>query len=174
MIRIARELRIALALALLGSLVACGGGDKEAERSKVSGVTIPESAWSATAPSNAKPAGQVRRDVKDGESVVAKGRIKDFVSGRAVFTLIDTSLKSCREIEGDNCPTPWDYCCVEPNLIAQNTLTVEFQDASGRPLKADAKGFHGLDHLQLVTVAGKAKKSADGNVTIAATLLSRE
>ncbi len=174
MVRMARELRLALGLLLVGSLVSCGGSDDGTKPKKGAGVAIPETAWSATPLADAKAAGAVRREVKDGESVVARGRVKDFVDGRAVFTLIDMSLKSCEEMEGDNCPTPWDYCCVEPNVIAENTVTVEFQDASGRPLKTDAKGFHGLDHLQVVLVEGKARKSADGNVTIAATLLSRE
>lgn len=168
------KMRLVLGAVALSSLVACGGNDNAANGSRESSVTIPESAWSASPLADAKPAGEVRRDVQDGESVVAKGRVKDFVDGRAVFTLIDMSLKSCREMEGDTCPTPWDYCCVEPNAIAENTVTVEFQDASGRPLKSGVKGFHGLDHLHVVTVEGRAKKSADGNVTIAVTALNRQ
>lgn len=137
---------------------------------------IPDTVWSSTALAEAKPVAEVRKAAKDGSAVTITGRVKDFVASRAVFTLIDNSLKSCAENEGENCPTPWDYCCIESDVIAANTVTVELRDADGRPLKTGAagfKGYHDLDHLEYVSVSGTAHRDAQGNVTIAMTKLAK-
>lgn len=57
---------------------------------------------------------QVRKDAKDAEEVVIVGRIggseNPWIKGRAAFTIVDTSLKSCKECGSHDCPKPWDYC----------------------------------------------------------------
>ncbi len=55
-----------------------------------------------------------RDEVKDQDKVIIVGRIggseNPWVKGRAAFTIVDSSLKSCHEVGDDKCPKPWDYC----------------------------------------------------------------
>lgn len=148
----------------------CRSSDDDA---KSSGAEIPATFWSEEPLAGAVATAKARAEAKDGETLVVEGRIKDFVAGRAVFTLIDTELKSCREVEGDACKTPWDYCCIEPNRIAQNTVTVELHDENGQPLRANMAGAHGLDHLDLVRVRGTVSRDEAGNVTLVAAAIDR-
>lgn len=172
--------RILLPVISLVFLFACGDDANKASantnKDPKTTTSILESCWSEAALAKPTRVRDVRRDVKDGTEVIVVGRVKDFVPGRAVFTLIDSELKSCRENEGDNCKTPWDYCCVEADVVARNTVTVEVRDSAGRPLRTGPegfKGFHGLDHLETVTLQGKASRDKQGNVTVVLAKLAR-
>jgi len=169
-----RRTLMLLALALLPA--ACGGSDatESADSSKTTdAVGIPESYWSEADLPGAMEVGAARKDAKDGDEVVLVGRVKDFVDGRAVFTLIDVALAPCNDNPEDVCPTPWDYCCIESNVQAENTVTVEVLGDDKRPLATAFKGFHGLDHLDTVTVRGTPTRDASGNVTLALASLHR-
>lgn len=160
-------------------LLACGDDARDDANAKTGTDTasaIPESCWSEAALAGSTRVRDVRQNATDGAEVVVVGRVKDFVPGRAVFTLIDSELKSCRENEGDCCETPWDYCCVEADVVAKNTITVEVHDSAGRPLRTGPegfKGFHGLDHLETITLRGKASRDRQGNVTVVLAKLGR-
>ena len=164
-----RHSRPVVLLALVTGLLLIGCG-KEADPTPKAdpGALIPESYWAASAPQGALPVGQAKREGQVGETLVLSGRVKDFVPGRAMFTLTDSSLQPCSANEADSCETPWDYCCVESDVIAANTVSVVIRDEAGRPLKAGLAGFHGLDHLQEITVTGKLQRDDQGNVTLVA------
>src|SRR5688500_13591492 len=55
---------------------------------------------------------KVRKEAKNGEEIVVVGRIggrvNPWVKGAAAFSIVDEAVRSCDQIEGDNCPTPWD------------------------------------------------------------------
>ena len=128
----------------------------------------------AQAPAGARDVAEVRKAAADGEQVTLVGRIagaaEPFAEGRAQFQLIDANVKSCREIEGDACPTPWDMCCEERDAIVENSVTVQVVGADGRPLKAGLRGVGGMEPLSEVSVKGTVRKSADGKaVTVDAT-----
>ena len=57
---------------------------------------------------------KVRAEAKNLDDVVVIGRIggsaNPWVLGRAAFSIVDPSLKSCTECGSDGCPKPWDYC----------------------------------------------------------------
>ena len=57
---------------------------------------------------------EIRDQAKDQDDVVIVGRIggseNPWVDGRAAFSIVDVSLKSCADIGSDNCPKPWDFC----------------------------------------------------------------
>lgn len=65
-------------------------------------------------PADAVDVIKVREEAKDGDDVVILGRIggseNPWVEGRAAFSIVDPSLKSCKECGSDDCPKPWDYC----------------------------------------------------------------
>lgn len=124
---------------------------------------------------SAAPAGAIgiieaREATQDGEPVVVVGRIggsvDPWVEGLAAFSLVDLSLKSCSDIEGDTCPTPWDYCC-ESNVAASQTL-VKVVDESGSIIEADAQEYLGLKPLHTLVVQGTAQRDESGNLTILA------
>jgi hypothetical protein len=151
-------------------LSACGGepGPAEAESQTASG--LPERYLLPSAPADAVDIGAARADLAEGDTVTVRGvvggSVKPFVEGLAAFTLVDPSLASCAE-DDMGCKTPWDYCCVDPQTIAENSATVEFRE-DGTTLTASPRGFHGLDHLATVVVQGIAERDAHGNVTIVA------
>ena len=133
---------------------------------------VPETFHLASVPQGAKTVREVITSAQDGEPVTITGRVggakKVFVDGYAAFTIVDASLHPCGEASMDECKTPWDYCCVPPDEIAANAVSVELV-ADGRPLKASPRGFHGLDLLKTVVVQGKVAKDASGNVRVLAT-----
>ena len=164
------KLRLALLplLALPSLATACGGGETSAA---VPSSDVPESFHLAAAPAGARPVSDVVASAKDGDSVVVTGRVggaeKVFVDGYAAFTIVDAKIPPCGEGKMDECKTPWDYCCDSPDELAKNALSVELV-ADGKPLAARPRGFHGLDHLKTVTVAGEVDRDAAGNVRVLA------
>jgi hypothetical protein len=122
-------------------------------------------------PAEPKSVAEVKESAADGDEVTLVGRIggsvSPFVSGRASFTVVDTSFTPCNEIEGDSCKTPWDYCC-DTDRLPGGTAVVKVVDADGKTLAMDAKQQMGLSELQTVVVKGKAKRDEAGNLTVLA------
>jgi hypothetical protein len=127
----------------------------------------------AAEPPGAKGVLDARKESKDGDAVVVVGRVggstKPF-TGRASFTIVDPSLKVCTE---DGCPTPWDYCCEDPDDLARATALVKFVDGQGKTLAADARALLGLKEMQTVVVRGTARRDQAGNLTVLADGLYR-
>ncbi|MGI8906474.1 MAG: hypothetical protein ACR2IE_08295 [Candidatus Sumerlaeaceae bacterium] len=110
---------------------------------------------------------EAKAQSKDAEKVVVQGRIKDFVDGQAVFTIADLSMKSCKD-NGENCPTPWDFCCETRESITKNTATIKINGADKKTIKENVKGVQGLTNLSPVIVEGVAKKDKAGNLVVLA------
>ena len=128
----------------------------------------------------AEPAGsrgviELRKEAKDGDEVVVAGRVggskEPIVKGRAAFTIVDSSFVPCNEREGDECKTPWDYCCDTKEDLAKGSVMVKFVDAQGKTLQQDAEGLLGIRPLRTVVVCGRAKRDLDGNLTVVASKL---
>ena len=161
---------VACALALAIALAGCSKGDKNKGGSApLPKSGLPDSYLLATKPSGAKGAAEVRKTAKTGDQVVVTGvvggRKTPFVTGVAAFTIVDESAKKCT---ADECDTPWDFCCETPENLAAGSVTIEFRDKSGAPLKTPAQGFHGLDHMKTVVVTGEAKRDDANNVVVVA------
>lgn len=144
---------------------ATGDGSKPA-----AAAALPSGLFVSNAPSGAVNVAKARNAPQRGDSITLKGRIggrKDpFVTGRAVFTLVDVNVKTCAENPGDSCPTPWDYCCEPADLLTKNSATIQVADAQGRPLHADLRGRGGLEPLAVVTVKGKIASVGGGDILI--------
>lgn len=108
------------------------------------------------------------KQAKAGDEVVLRGkvggRVEPFVNGRAVFQVVDTSIRSCKDLPGDTCETPWDYCC-EPD-VNKKAATVQVVGADGKPLRANLKGVGGLKELSEVTIKGKVAQAGDSGPVI--------
>ena len=149
---------------------ACSEAEPEAAPLPVS--ELPERFLLVAEPEGVLDVTEARSKAVQGERIAVRGIVggskTPFVNGLAAFTLVDAGLKNTCTTEADHCPTPWDYCCVDPKALVEATVTVEFRDGI-EPLPTGARGFHGLDHLSEVVVAGRSELDARGNVTVVAT-----
>jgi hypothetical protein len=120
-------------------------------------------------PANAVGVGAAKESAKDDEDVVLVGRIggseKPFVDGVAAFTIVDPKVPHCSKEEG--CETPWDYCC-ETNQVKSNIAMVKIVNDESKPVAKDARKLLGVKELNMVVVHGKAKRDAEGNLTVLA------
>ncbi len=116
----------------------------------------------------------VRETATDGDDIVIAGRIggsvNPWIKRRAAFSIVDPSLRACTDIPGDECETPWDYCC-ETDKLAAATALVKFVDEAGKPLPADSRDLLSVKELQTVVVQGKAQRDEAGNLTVLASSL---
>jgi hypothetical protein len=119
----------------------------------------------AAAPADARNVVDAKKEAKAGEEIVVQGKIggqvKPFVEGRAIFQLVDSSLPTCSMNPGDNCETPWDYCCEPKDQIAAKSITVQVVGDDGKPLKVDLNGQGGLKPMAKVVVRGKVGERPD-------------
>ncbi len=88
------------------------------------------------------------------------GRKKPFTRGKAVFILGDDALKTCDEIPGDSCPTPWDVCCEDRKKVATSTLSVQILDENGSLLSGTLNGVAGIAAGKRVKVRGTVSESS--------------
>lgn len=152
-------------LLLVPLLAACG---KSSETSAPPPSSVPEKFFLASTTTGAVTPLELRANALPSTPVVVTGRAMDFVDNRSAFRMIDASLKSCADMGGnDHCETPWDYCCEDPASRAAATITVELREGD-QLLPSSVRGFHGLDHLTMVTVAGTVTKDEAGNLTLVA------
>jgi hypothetical protein len=159
------------ALLLVLALAFAASCSHEAHSSSAPASDVPESFFLASPPA-ARTVADVITSAKDGDEVVVIGRVggarKVFVDGFAAFSIVDATVQPCGSAKMDECQTPWDYCCDAPEVMAKNTVSVELM-LDGKPLKATARSFHGLDHLKTVVVTGKVVRDDAGNVRVLAT-----
>jgi len=103
------------------------------------------------------------------DEIVVVGRVRGIVPGSVSFQLTDASLHYCGSGNDpmENCPHPWDYCCLDQGDVNAKTLVVEARDAGGMPLAATS--LPGLRLLDLVAVRGKLTKDEHGVVVVETT-----
>ncbi|MBX7245382.1 MAG: hypothetical protein K1X53_07775 [Candidatus Sumerlaeaceae bacterium] len=160
----------ALLMVVGAALVFAGCGDKKAEVAKapeapanpaLAKIVVKDPAPAAIGVKAAKA------DLKTGDKAVVEGKVKDFVEGAAVITLVDLSMKDCKQ-RGEGCETPWDYCCEDPKAMTAATATVQAVGDGAAPLPGSLKGVGTIDHLITVVAEGKVEKDDSGNLVIKA------
>jgi len=155
---------------LAGLLIGCSQDTKQVK--PISGPTVNRSSFLLSMePQVATSIIKVRENASDGDDVVIVGRIggseNPWIEGRAAFSIVDGSLKACSDIEGDNCPQPWDYCC-ETSKLPNATALVKIVDEGGNLVTTDARELFEVKELSTVIVKGKAKRDDAGNLTVLA------
>lgn len=159
-----RRVMVLAAVVALGAAAFGVPGASGAEEPREAGPLLKKE------PKDAKEVAAIRGKAKHGEEVVVIGRIggrqNPWIKGAAAFSIVDRSLKSCDEIPGDTCPTPWDYCC-EADL-AKSTVFVKFVGADGKVVKQDARKLLKVKELQTVVIKGTAQRDKQDNVVILA------
>lgn len=127
---------------------------------------LPTGFFASKPPADAKGVVETKKSASVGDLVTVRGRIggspSPIVADRAMFTLADLGMKTCAEIEGDACKTPWDYCCEPATEIANRSLTVQVVGGDGKVAHLSLEGLGGLKPMAEVIVTGKvAKKRSD-------------
>ena len=159
----------------VASLIGCDRRPTEASEHSAGAAPLPAAALPADlfvdeAPAEPRSVADVKADVSATGDVVIHGRIggrrKPFVDGAAVFLLADTSMKTCIELHGDGCKTPWDYCCEARESLAVKTATIQIVGPDGKPLRVGLEGTHPLEPLARVTIAGEIAPRADGGTLV--------
>lgn len=167
----------ALPLFCLGFVVAVGCSTENSAPPKVSDQGAEAAIDGAKfliseEPSGAQAVIATRQSAADGDEVLLVGRIgggeNPWVKGRAAFTIVDDSLQACSDIPGDQCESPWDYCC-ETDKLPTSTALVKIVDEQGNPVQADARELLHVTELSRVVVKGKAQRDDAGNLTVLAT-----
>jgi len=127
-----------------------------------------------TEPEGAGNVIKVREEAGTDDDLLVVGRIggssDPWIDGRAAFTIVDLSVKSCNDTLDDKCPTPWDYCC-ETSKLPNSTALVKFVDEADQVVKADARTLFDLQELSTVVIKGTAKRDEAGNLTVLASCL---
>ena len=126
----------------------------------------------ASEPPSSREIIAARDSIKQGDPIVLVGRIggstNPWIEGRAVFTIVDTSLKACNDNPEDKCPTPWDYCCETVGTHTRATALVKFVDDQNNVVAVDARQLLNVTELNTVVVRGKAQRDDAGNLTVLA------
>lgn len=168
---------LAIALCSTFAFTSC---DKQTSTSKVEAKTTTEAPAQSTIesiiadsmPGNAYDIFEAQNTAKIGEEITIAGKVmgrKDpFVEGRAMLVLGDPNkISSCDGCSDDGCPTPWDVCCDDPEMIKQSVATVQVVDDAGKLIKQGLKGVAGIAELSELVVTGTvAEGSSEDNLIL--------
>jgi hypothetical protein len=150
-----------LLLVIATTLSGCGGSSP----SGAATTPTPNTWLLADLPDGALPVAAVKATAREGDHVVVRGRIGGRVDPLshdvAVFIVVDPVLPSCKAM-GDDCKTPWDYCCETPETITANSATVQLVDNNNSALAIDltTHGFELLDEVVVVGTVGPRPNDA--------------
>lgn len=101
------------------------------------------------------------REKGEGDEIVVFGRVRSEHDGSGAFTIIDQTMPYCGEVRKCGCPTPWDYCCEQPEQVAALSIPVEIHDARGEVAEIPKSDLKLLD---LVAVKGTLTKTESGGL----------
>ena len=109
---------------------------------------------------------EARKNPTPGTKVVMSGKvlgnIRPLVESRALVTLGDPNkLISCDLVPGDDCPTPWDVCCADPDVVDASTAVVQVLDEEGKLIREGLRGLAGLKELSLLVVVGEVADASN-------------
>lgn len=150
------------------ALLSCDDSSKSDTRAPESGQTSLAAILLEEAPGGAVGITEARKDPTPGREIVLSGKVmgkmSPFVDGYALVTLGDpTRITSCDLRTGDDCPTPWDVCCDDQDVITASIATVQVVGEDGRPLRQSLKGIGGMKELSSLVVKGTIAKGSNPN-----------
>ena len=132
---------------------------------------ILESVVAKTAPEGAVGVVDARAKAKPGEAITIRGKVggktNPISDAAAILVLADEkAITSCDDIPGDECETPWDYCCEESSKIAASTTTIQVSDGDGKIVRSTLRGLSGLKELSHLVIAGTVDPSSTSEALI--------
>jgi len=159
-----------ISLAYLGVLTlfftACGGEKSKPEASTVGVGQNFDAVFVDTEPEEAVSVVEARKSARPGDLIAVTGKIAGamhpFTEGFATAILADQTLATCDLTNDDECPTPWDACCVEIPVIQSKRMLIQVLGDDGRPVTEGLAGVRGMKELDVLVVAGTV---AEGSTT---------
>ena len=170
--------RLLFTITLCLAVTSCGGGDDEAsnnENTASSAFDALQALLLPKAPEGPLTITEARKKPAPGTKIIVSGKVmgnrNPIIQSRALLTLGDPDrLDSCDLIPGDDCPTPWDVCCSDPDVVRASIATIQVIDENGKPVKSGLRGLGGLQELSNLIVVGEvAKESNAENFLVNAT-----
>ncbi|MBP82634.1 MAG: hypothetical protein CMO61_02160 [Verrucomicrobiales bacterium] len=160
------------ALAFL--FTSCGGGKSEPEAPTVGVSSIFDAVLVNTKPEDAVSVVEARKSASPGDLIAVTGKIagamQPFTESFAAAILADQALATCDLTNDDQCPTPWDACCVEIPVIQSMRMLIQVLGDDGRPIPEGLAGVRGMKELDVLVVAGTvAEGSTAENLIVNAT-----
>jgi len=159
-----------ISLAYLGALTlfftACGGEKSKPEASTAGVGQNFDAVFVDTEPEEAVSVVEARKSARPGDLITVTGKIAGamhpFTEGFATAILADQTLATCDLTNDDECPTPWDACCVEIPVIQSKRMLIQVLGDDGRPVTEGLAGVRGMKELDVLVVAGTV---AEGSTT---------
>ena len=160
--------QITILLAAIALLPACKEEAKVDSSVSQNGPSALDAYYVNEAPAAAKQISEIFADPVPGKEIVVSGevmgRMHPFVDGRGMVMLGDpTKITPCNRIPGDECPTPWDNCCDDPEVLKKSITTIQFLDDDGKIIRAGLKGYKGIKELSFLTVKGTIAEGSNAN-----------
>ncbi len=177
-----KNLRNIAATLVLGLALTGCGGKKESGAGKPAPADAEqqiEAVLLKAEPEGAVGVAAARQSAKPGDTIVVTGRVagadQPFTEGYAVVVLGDDALQTCERIPGDECETPWDACCEDPDKIKASRISVQVLGEDGRPAARSLKGVGGIKELDTLVVKGTvADSSSADNLILTASGIFRK
>ncbi len=162
--------RILYSIALCLVVTGCGGGDERANHTSLdtSASDMLASILLPKAPEGAVSISEARQNPAPGTRIILSGKVmgndNPIIQSRALLTLGDpTKLISCDLKPEDECPTPWDVCCADPDVVKASIATIQVLGESGKPLTVGLRGIGGLRELSYLIVVGEVAEGSNEN-----------
>jgi hypothetical protein len=144
---------------MCGLMVGCGQSEEQAA---APAEPLPAGLIVTTAPEGALDVAAAKQSARDGQPIVVKGhvggQVEPLVANRAIMTIADLSLRTCDQVPGDTCKTPWDSCCEPKDVVAAKSISIQVVHPDGKPIKAGLSGLGGIKPQKQVIVEGVAKQ----------------
>jgi hypothetical protein len=167
-------------IAIAFVLTACADSEKASTGAKPASPPHPAIAavLSEAPPEGAVSVVAARKAAKPGEAITIEGIIagtmSPFAEGFASVVVSDLAVETCDKVPGDSCPTPWDACCADPDVLKGMRLTLQVTGEDGRPVAQSLKAISGLKEMDKIVAEGTvATSSTPENLVMNVTRLHR-
>ena len=159
MMPLLRTYLVTLACSLCATLAACSESATQSEQSA-------QTSWLLTsAPADPLGVLEAKNQVSEGDTIHIKGiiggRVDAMSTESAIFVIIDDQIENPCVGDDDHCATPWDFCCTTPEVLMQNSATIQLVDADGHTIPGDLRdyGIEPLDTVQVIGTVGPRSSS---------------
>ncbi len=167
---------ILLATIIPFAIISCGEKEKaESQASETAKKPSLDHIILKEKPANSISIAELRTKHKAGETITFSGQVigstEVFMDGLAVMTMGDpTKMTTCNLRPGDNCQTPWDACCDDPDVKKNNIVTIQILDPSGATVKVGLKGLSGIKEMSDLVITGVVEQTSNNdNMVVNAT-----
>ncbi len=152
-------------------LVGCSdaGNGKPSANAPAFTDSLPADIFVSSKIDGAKSVTELKKDAKEGDEVIIRGvvggAVDPFVANRAMVSLIDYTVVSCKD-NGESCPTPWDYCCTPQEELTQARATIQVTGSDGFPLKVGLSAGQKIKPYDVIIVRGKVGPRPSAEVLV--------